>query len=235
MKTVTIHQPCYIPYLGVFYKIWQADKFVYLDDAQYSNGYVFDWNRIKTPQGECRLKVPTEKVFGQKLTEVIPKDFLGWKDKHLKTIEMNYKKAPFFDEVFSDFSDCILSSFSSLATLNETTMNLFMDKFGWKGKKEIFYSSDMHLDTRAEERVIEIVKRVGGDTYISGTGGKGYQSEDHFADAGIKLEYSDFQPPVYRQQLGEFLPNLSVLDYCMNEGFEIDSLFDAIKEVQMHE
>ena len=38
---VTIHQPCYLPYLGVFHKIWKADAFVFLDDAQYSNGYVF--------------------------------------------------------------------------------------------------------------------------------------------------------------------------------------------------
>lgn len=231
MSIVSIHQPCYIPYLGVFYKIWQSDKFVYLDDAQYSNGYVFDWNRIKTPQGECRLKVPTARIFGQKLTEVVPKDFLNWKDKHLKTIKMNYKKAPFFNEVFSDFSDCILSEYGSLASLNMATMDLFMDKFGWKGQKEIYRSSDMNLDTRAEARVIEIVQIVGGDVYISGTGGKGYQDEEHFYQVGIDLEYSDFQPPVYRQQWGEFLPNMSVLDYCMNEGYEVDSLFKTIKEV----
>ena len=64
---VTIHQPCYLPYLGIFHKIWKADVFAYLDDAQYSNGYVFEWNRIKTPQGECRLKVPLEKNFGDTL------------------------------------------------------------------------------------------------------------------------------------------------------------------------
>jgi hypothetical protein len=228
MEVVSIHQPCYIPYLGVFYKIWQSDKFVYLDDAQYSNGYVFDWNRIKTPQGECRLKIPTARAFGQKLTEVTPKDFLNWKDKHLKTIRMNYKKAPHFSEVFSDFSDCILSGYGSLAELNMATMNLFIEKFGWQ--VNLYKSSDMKLDTRAEARVIDIVQRVGGDTYISGIGGKNYQSEEHFANAGIKLIYSDFTPPAYRQQWGDFLPNMSVLDYCMNEGYEINSLFEMIKK-----
>ena len=152
MEVVSIHEPCYIPYLGVFYKIWQSDKFVYLDEAQYSNGYLFDWNRIKTPQGEARLKIPTAKVFGQLLTEVVPKDFLGWKDKHLKTIRMNYKKAPFFNEVFSDFADCLLSEYDSLAELNMATMNLLIDKFGWK--IPVYRSSDMKLDSRAEARVI---------------------------------------------------------------------------------
>lgn len=233
MNVVSIHQPCYIPYLGIFYKIWQSDTFVYLDDAQYSNGYVFDWNRIKTPQGECRLKVPTARVFGQKLTEVAPKDFLKWKDKHLKTIQMNYKKAPHFSEVFSDFSDCILMEYESLAALNMATMDLFMEKFGWK--KEMHRSSDMNLDTRAEARVIEIVQRVGGDTYLSGHGGKNYQDEEHFTHAGINLVYSDFQPLKYSQQWGDFLPNMSVLDYCMNEGYEIDSFFELLKEVHTDE
>lgn len=229
MKTVSIHQPCYIPYLGVFYKIWQSDVFVYLDDAQYSNGYVFDWNRIKTPQGECRLKVPTARIFGQKLTEVVPKDFLKWKDKHLKTIKMNYKKAPFFNEVFSDFSDCILMEHESLAALNISTMDLFLEKFGWK--KEVFRSSDMNLNTRSEARVIEIVQKVGGDTYISGHGGKNYQNEEHFHSAGIKLVYSDFQPLTYRQQWGDFIPNMSILDYCMNEGYRINEFFELLMEV----
>lgn len=223
MNVVSIHQPCYIPYLGVFYKIWQSDKFVYLDDAQYSNGYVFDWNRIKTPQGECRLKVPTARVFGQKLTEVAPKDFLNWKDKHLKTIKMNYKKAPFFNEVFSDFSDCILSTYDSLAELNIATMDLFIQKFGFKA--EVSCSSDMGIQTKSEDRVIEIVKNVGGDVYISGDGGRNYQSEEHFTQAGIKLLYPQFKSVEYKQQWGDFLPNMSVLDYCMNEGYDIEELF----------
>ena len=233
MSTVSIHQPCYVPYLGIFYKIWQSDVFAFLDDAQYSNGYVFDWNRIKTPQGECRLKVPTARRFGQKLTEVTPKDFLGWKDKHLKTIWMNYRKAPHFSEVFSDFSDCILSEYGNLAELNMATMKLFINKFGWK--IPVLRSSDMKLDSKAEARVIEIVKRVGGDTYLSGVGGRNYQSEDHFLSAGIKLIYADFRPLEYRQQWGDFIPNMSVLDYCMNEGYEIDSFFGQLREVHMDE
>lgn len=143
---------------------------------------------------------------------------------------MNYKRAPFFDEVFPDFSDCILSKYSSLAKLNMATMDLFMKKFGWK--KEVWLSSDMELKSRAEARVIEIVQTVGGDTYLSGHGGKNYQNEEHFTKAGINLVYSDFQPLKYCQLWGNFLPNMSVLDYCMNEGYdEIDSFFELLKEV----
>lgn len=232
-KTVSIHQPCYIPYLGIFYKIWQSDVFVFLDDVQYSKGYVFDWNRIRTPQGETRLKIPLERKFGDLLTEVKPKDFLGWREKHLKTIEMNYKKAPYFSDIFIDFQECLMAGYSSLAELNMATMKLFMDKFGWD--VSVCRSSDMNLETRSEARVIEIVKRVGGGIYLSGKGGRNYQKEGHFADANIKLVYSEFTPMEYRQQWGDFLPNMSILDYCMNEGFDIGNFFSKIDEVHSNE
>ena len=231
MKVVSIHQPCYMPYLGVFYKIWQSDVFVYLDDAQYSNGYVFDWNRIKTPQGECRLKVPTEKKFGQQLNHVRPKYELGWREKHLKTIEMNYKRAPYFKEFFPILQETLKKEYRSLSKLNIAVMDMFLREFGFRRPLARYQSSWMHLDTRSEARVIEIVKMMNGDVYISGTGAKDYQSEEHFTEAGIRLQYSDYHPIEYKQQWGEpFIPNLSALDYVMNEGPDVDKLFRKIKE-----
>lgn len=230
MKTVSIHQPCYLPYLGVFYKIWQSDTFVYLDDAQYSNGYVFDWNRIKTPQGECRLKVPTARIFGQKLTEVTPKDFLGWKEKHLKTVEMNYKKAPYFWAMFPVYQYTLMKEYSSLADLNIALMNMFLDLLHLSDDRKIIKASEMNLETRSEARVIEICKRLGADEYISGIGGKHYQSEAHFAEAGIKLTYADYIPVAYHQQWGDFSANMSVIDYAMNEAFCIDEYFQKCKD-----
>ncbi|MCD8381038.1 MAG: WbqC family protein [Lachnospiraceae bacterium] len=226
---VTIHQPCYIPYMGVFHKIWKADAFVYLDDAQYSNGYVFDWNRIKTPQGECRLKVPLEKKFGQSLMEVKPKDFLGWQLKHLKTIEMNYKKAPYFDTFFPAFEMAIVPGFTNLAELNISVMSMLMEWFDIK--KPIYFSHVWNLESRSEARVIEITHLVSADAYLSGTGGRNYQDETHFTEAGIKLQYQQWEPMPYHQQWGEFRPYMSVIDFAMNEGHDIGSHFRRMEEI----
>jgi hypothetical protein len=48
-----------------------------------------------------------------------------------------------------------------------------------------------HLDCPLEgtERLVEICRRVGADTYLSGSGGSKYQDEATFAEAGIKLAY----------------------------------------------
>lgn len=229
MKSVSIHQPCYLPYLGIIYKIWRSDIFVYLDDVQYSNGYVFEWNRIKTPQGECRLKIPLEKKFGQLLTEVKPKDFLGWKEKHLKVVEMNYKRAPYFVELFPLFSDVIYQKYDNLAELNIAMTEMFLEFFGLNEHNKRLRSSEMNISSQSETRVIEIVKKLGGNVYISGTGAASYQNESHFASAGIELIYSDYHPLEYRQQWGCFLPNMSVLDFAMNEGHDVERLFRRVR------
>ena len=93
---VSIHQPDYLPWLGYFNKISKSDVFVFLDDAQYSTDNMHNWNKIKTPQGEFKLKVPVINKLGYKISEVKTRDELGWKQKHLKTIAMNYKKAEHF-------------------------------------------------------------------------------------------------------------------------------------------
>ena len=56
--------------------------------------------------------------------------------------------------------------------------------------------------------------------YFAGVGGRDYMDEELFKKANIKLTYQDFEHPIYKQLHGEFVPNLSVLDYLMNVGVE---------------
>ena len=229
---VSIHQPDYISYLGYFYKVSKSDAFVYLDDAQFSNDNMHHWNRIKTPQGECRLKIQVEQHLGDLINEVRTKDELKWKDKHLKTIEMNYKKAPFFEEIYPQFSALLKEDYNNLSELNIAINTWIINGFGFKAK--LYRSSDMEINTVREERVIDIVRALGGDTYISGHGAKAYQVDEHFTEKGIKLVYTDYQPIEYRQQWKKagFLPYMSTLDYLFNCGFDWQYVENAVKELK---
>ncbi|MBQ7725872.1 MAG: WbqC family protein [Clostridia bacterium] len=228
---VSIHQPDYISYLGYFYKVSKSDAFVFLDDAQFSNDNMHHWNRIKTPQGECRLKIPVEQHLGDLINKVRTKDELKWKEKHLKTLEMNYKKAPFFEEVFSVFSELLLKEYPSLAQLNIAINTWIIQGFGFEAK--LYRSSEMPIHTVREERVIDIVKALDGDVYISGNGAKAYQVDEHFTEKGIRLVYTDYQPIVYQQlwKKAGFLPYMSVLDYLFNCGFNWEYVENAVKEM----
>lgn len=226
---VSIHQPDYIPWLGLYYKIAHSDVFVYLDDAQYSNEADHNVNKIKTPQGELKLKVPVEQHLGDLILNVRTRDELKWKEKHLKTIKMNYTKAPFFDDIFPGFEKVIMNHQGSISDLNIAINEFICAGFGIKTK--IMKSSEMEITTLREERVIDITLKAGGDEYLSGNGARAYQTEEHFTERGLKLTYIDYKPIEYKQlwpKVG-FLPYMSAIDYVFNCGFDWGYIDDQVK------
>ncbi len=86
LNTIAIHQPNYIPWLGYFYKIYQAQTFVFLDNVQYSNKGMHDYHYLKTPQGSFRIKIPIKYSFGDKIQDVLLNSQINWRENHLKQI-----------------------------------------------------------------------------------------------------------------------------------------------------
>lgn len=226
---VAIHQPDYIPWLGFYYKVAHSDQFIYLDDAQYSNEAAHNFNVIKTSQGALRLKIPVKQSLGDLIMEVATKDELKWKEKHLKTIEMNYKKSKFFDEIFSDFRNVLLGEYENIAELNIAVNQFILD--GFHINTPISRASKMNITTVREERILDICNKIGADEYLSGNGARAYQSEEHFTARGLKLTYLDYEAIEYPQlwpKVG-FLPCMSVLDYIFNCGFHWEYVEEQVK------
>lgn len=224
---IGIHQPDYIPWLGLFYKMYLSDVFIHLDDAQYSNEAAHNFNKIKTPQGVYVLKFPVEQHLGDLITQVRPRYELKWNEKHVKTLEMNYSKAKYFKEVFPAIKELYLARYDTVADLNITFNEYIASQFGIKPK--FVKSSEFRLDTKREEKVIDLCVAVGGTRYISGNGARVYQEEDHFTSRGVELTYLDYKPITYSQLWKTFEPCMSVLDYIFNCGYDWDYV---IKEVE---
>lgn len=218
MKKIAIHQPNYLPWLGYLYKIYQSDCFVFLDDAQYSNEGMHNYNYIKTGKGRFRLKIPVYQTLGNKILEVKTKDQLGWRERHLELIKSNYENAPFFDPVYKDIRDLIWQNEQVLSEFNISIIKFICGKLGIKC--EFVKSSDLNINERKEERIIRICMMLGGEIYYSGAGAKAYQSEENFRDNGLELRYSEFRPFKYDQLGDGFIPNLSALDFMMNYGYD---------------
>ncbi|MDD3138447.1 MAG: WbqC family protein [Lachnospiraceae bacterium] len=228
---VSIHQPDYIPWLGLYYKVAHSDVFVYLDDAQYSNEADHNVNKIKTPQGELKLKVPVEQHMGDLICNVRTKDELKWKEKHLKTIKMNYSKAEHFSEIFPQLEEIIMNHSGSIAELNMSINKYIFDGFDFSTR--IMKSSDLLIDSVREERVIDICLAAGGTEYLSGNGARVYQVEEHFTKKGLKLTYLNYEPIEYKQlwpKVG-FLPYMSALDYIFNCGFDWEYVDEQVRTI----
>src|ERR1700730_8883427 len=98
--TCVILQPSYIPWRGYFHQIQKADVFVFYDDVQYDTGGWRHRNRIKTPTGTRWLTIPvhsqgvhTNNILINQITVAREQ---SWQQKHWRTLEAAYRKAPFF-------------------------------------------------------------------------------------------------------------------------------------------
>ncbi|MCX6238329.1 MAG: WbqC family protein [Bacteroidia bacterium] len=223
MRRVSIHQPNYIPWLGYFYKIAQSDVFVFLDDVQFSNEGMHNWHYIKTTQGSLRLKIPVQQSLGDLINEVRTKDELNWKAKHLKAIEANYFNTKFFDTIYPFLSELLLRDYPNIAVLNSSIIVSICKSL--RINTEFVFSSNLVITSKREKKVLDIVEALKGDVYYSGTGAKAYQLEENFTQRGIELRYSTFTPFEYTQQYGNFQPNISIIDFLMNCGFDWNQVF----------
>ncbi len=216
---VAVHQPQYLPWLGYFDKIRQADVFCYLDDVQYKKN---DWqnrNRIKTAQGWQWLTVPVHYRFPQKLNEVTINNAVNWKNKHLQTLVTNFNRAPFFREFAKLFEQVYSEDWKFLSALNIALIERLKAAFG-VGQVPAVKSSEFSLRQDPTDRLIDICKELKADTYLSGPDGVNYMDLDRFEQNGIQVVVQEFTHPVYPQIFNEFQSHMSVVDLLFNCGSE---------------
>lgn len=215
-KTIAIHQPNYLPWLGFYDKIAKADSWVVFDDVMIGNRSQSPVNRnlVKTPQGKAWLTVPVYVNFDDLINTISVDYEQDWPKDHLKTIFFNYKKAPNFDKIYPLLEKEYSKKIGNLAELNLAFIDIFLKFFGIK--KERVRSSELKVPGKRNELLINICKKVGADVYLAGQGSKDYMDLAMFKKAGIEVVWQEFIHPAYPQLWGEFIPKLSALDYVLN-------------------
>jgi hypothetical protein len=216
-KVVAIHQPNFLPWLGFFYKMIKSDIFVFLDNVQFSKNSYQNRVKIKSSKGAIWLTVPVLHNFGQLTNEVKINNKELWREKHLKTLELNYKKALFFKPVFELLQEVYFKEeWELLVDFNIELISKISNFLGFK--TELIKASSLNVRGKSTDLLIDIVKRLNGSIYLSGKGGANYQDEEKFRENGIELTYSDFKHPIYPQLWGEFIEGLSIIDLLFNCG-----------------
>lgn len=223
MRVVAVHQPNFFPWLGYFDKICRADRFVLLDDVQFKKTGGAWTNRVKLSiKGNAHwLTAPVERNFSgvRKINEMVFCRVTNWRKKMNRSLQLAYSRAPFFDEVYRVVEPLIMNTECNVAEYNIHIIKTLVDRLGFS--KHVFVrSSDFGVSTTATERLIELVKCVEGDIYLSGDGADGYLDDEAFVRFDIGLQRQNFQHPTYPQlHHREFFSGLSILDSLMNIGF----------------
>jgi hypothetical protein len=221
---VAIHQPNFLPWLGFFKKWAEADIFVLLDDVQIpvkGGSWINRTQILQNGQGKwLTAPISREELNHKKLSDVLLVSDASWKRKMQEQFRHSYSRCDYA-------ADC-----TKLLEKNFNTENPNLLDMNLQGLREIgdllqldwgrvVLSSSLGITSSGTQRLVEIVKALSGDTYLSGDGAQGYQMNGAFPDAGLSLEFLDFTHPIYIQRgSNNFKPGLSVLDAIANIGAE---------------
>ena len=130
-KTVVIHQPDFVPYLGFFHRFLAADLYVVLDHVQFVNGTSRSWthrDKIKTPQGEKWLTLSIKKAGRDTpINQIALSDTVDWVVTNLNQLEQNYRKAPYYDEVMPEVRALYEKPGRMLGEFNLRSIEMLMD------------------------------------------------------------------------------------------------------------
>lgn len=215
-----IHQPQYLPWLGYFDKMARADVFVLLDDVQFKKNEWQNRNRIRDTQGWQWITVPVLHDHGQLISQVKLNPSVDWRGRHVRAIELNYKKAPFFEVYWPRLKPLYEREWATLGELNIAFVRLLAEMLGITTR--LVVSSDLAVTSQRTQRLVDICQKLGCDRYLAGAGGAGYMDFDLMKCAGVSVDTQAYAHPVY-PQIGartpeDFFPCMSTLDLLMNVG-----------------
>ena len=217
MTRVAVHQPDFLPYPGFFYKMLQADVFVLYDTAQYSRRGYHNRNRIKTAKGASWITVPVKVSGFPQIRDVAVDNVQDWPRRLWRRIQVNYGRSPYFGVYAGGFERILKGRpWSRLADLNLALLELVRSSLGIQTK--LLWASELD-DAPSQEptsKLVALTRAAGGDTYVSGPGGRGYLDASQFGK--VALEFAEFESCPYPQLWGPFEPNLSILDALLNCG-----------------
>ena len=188
-----------------------------MDDVQYDKRFT-NRNRIITPKDPIWISVPINKK--QKFaanSEVEVNNEMPWASLHWKKLQISYNNSEFFHIYKDYFEQLYKKRWDMLFELNFETLKRVTFWLGLKIK--IIRESELGIESKSTQRLVDVCLAVGASTYVAGIGSRNYMDESLFERNGIKVEYQNYTPTPYPQHLSKtFVPNLSIIDMLANLG-----------------
>lgn len=215
---VSIHQPNLMPWLPFFEKIDHADLFLLADDDAWSRGEWHAKMTVKSAKGPMQIILPASREpLGTPIKDVRARHDWRWLRKLRRTMQLLYGKAPYFSEYWPEIEYLTHQDAEFVVDLTVPLIRHLAKVLGIS--TPIRLSSELGIVTARDQNIIDQVRAVGGDAYYTGEHGwKTYMDPKAYEQAGIRVEVQKFGHIEYRQQFGDFLPGMSVLDALFNVG-----------------
>jgi len=236
-------QPYFFPYLGYFQLIAAADRFLLYDNLNYMRQGWVHRNRIRLKGGgEFYCAAPLLGASSNVRIRDVRVDPAGrWPGRFLDLLEHNYKKAPFYDEVFPVIEQAVRRPATHLTEVNRYGIRAVAEFLGISTpiSHDTAPFQDFEEAARAERspwlaalardmgtadvktlRVLYLCRQERADAYLNPPGGRELYAREPFARNGFALQFLLPTLAPYPQQGDGFLSGLSILDVLMNCGRE---------------
>lgn len=185
---ISAHQANFLPYPGFFYKMKNSDIFVLADNLQFTKKEWQNRNRIILDKRIEYLTVPVKKGFPLKLNGVEIAN-QKWYIQLLRRIKNNYRESQLLDELEQIFR----MNNKLLINLNISLIKWVKEKLRIKTKMILMSRLNLINIKDPNERIVKMVKELGGGVYLAGEGGKNYMDLDFFKKSNIKVEWSNWK------------------------------------------
>jgi hypothetical protein len=213
---LAIMQPYIFPYIGYFQLMNAVDKFVLYDDVNYINRGWINRNRLLVNGKEHLFTIPLKDASQNKLIKDISLSAdQKWKNKLLKTIQLNYKKAPCYEEVLSLVEKIIFFETNDLTAFIYNSLELTCQylKITTPLERTSTIYNNQHL--KGQHRILDICKQEAVQEYINPIGGIEIYDRSLFDSNNIKLHFIKSDNISYSQFDNNFVPWLSIIDVMM--------------------
>lgn len=219
-------QPYFMPYIGYFQLMAAVDKYVIFDDVNYIKRGWSARNNILVNGQKHLFNISVEGGSQNNLyTQVVVSDDFS---KLRKTLEMSYKKAPFFIETMGLLERVFEYEDRRFNYFIKNSFQIILDYLGVK--TELLLSSGMpnNKGLKGQDKILDICKLLGASEYYNAIGGQELYDHQVFADNGIKLGFVESTLQAYPQLSKEFESGLSIIDVLMmNSKDNIQKLLRA--------
>lgn len=219
---VSVMQPYFFPYLGYYQLVAQSDLFIFLDDVNYINKGWINRNRVLVNGEPSFITVPLSGASQNRMINEIEVNYQEkWDEKMLRNIEMNYKKAPFFESAFPVIQSVVSAKQKSISQLCVLSISKVFDYLELNPNYSFSSILNPEKEKAGEERIISLVAQNKGNIYVNPEGGQELYHLEHFQNANLELKFIKMTPTAYKQiKAVDFIPYLSMIDVLMHVSSE---------------
>lgn len=210
---LAVMQPYFFPYIGYWQLIAAVDTFVIYDDVNYiKKGFINRNSILVNNAGHLLILELVGASQNKKINEI---DVGGNTLKILKTIELSYKKAPYFENVFPLIQEILKNEEKNLAQFLISSIRKICTYLEIKTNISISSELIKNNDLKGQDKILDICGVLQAKQYINAIGGQELYQNKAFSQQSMELLFIKNKAIDYQQFKLPFIPNLSIIDVLM--------------------